>query len=191
MSPQTTHGDSDPLPERFFEVRGNVGGGFALTRRGRAIPPGFPVGGPGILTSTRSSLSPGACPSYIGTALGGAWFYDGRERVQPFFGTHHISRQPPKAIFHPQIRRSLCLLCAQFNCTNELINSRTGGYRFRVIDAGFGDRSAIAMGFPSIGTRSLAADLPKRENANCLDGQNGVRDTAARLSDLFKFGSTF
>lgn len=66
-----------PLPERFFAGGGTSLRGFALNQAGpRDACSGFPVGGQAMLILNQEFRFPMRLP-FIGTALGGAIFYDG------------------------------------------------------------------------------------------------------------------
>jgi len=66
-----------PLPERFFAGGGTSLRGFALNQAGpRDAVTGFPVGGQAMLVLNQEVRFPMRLP-FIGTALGGAIFYDG------------------------------------------------------------------------------------------------------------------
>jgi outer membrane protein insertion porin family len=73
--PQSSH--IIPLPERFFAGGGTSLRGFALNQAGpRDACTGFPVGGQALLVLNQEFRFPMRLP-YVGTALGGAIFYDG------------------------------------------------------------------------------------------------------------------
>jgi outer membrane protein insertion porin family len=66
-----------PLPERFFAGGGTSLRGFALNQAGpRDAGTGFPVGGQALLVLNQEFRFPMRLP-FVGTALGGAIFYDG------------------------------------------------------------------------------------------------------------------
>ena len=66
-----------PLPERFFAGGGTSLRGFALNQAGpRDSISGFPVGGQAMLVLNQEFRFPMRLP-FIGTSLGGAFFYDG------------------------------------------------------------------------------------------------------------------
>src|ERR1700681_4640539 len=66
-----------PLPERFFAGGGTSLRGFALNQAGpRDTDTGFPVGGQALLVLNQEFRFPMRLP-YVGTSLGGAFFYDG------------------------------------------------------------------------------------------------------------------
>jgi outer membrane protein assembly complex protein YaeT len=71
-----TVADQIPLPERFFAGGGNSLRGFALNQAGPRDPvTGFPVGGLAELIFNQEIRFPMRLP-LVGTALGGALFYD-------------------------------------------------------------------------------------------------------------------
>src|SRR5438477_9565186 len=66
-----------PLPERFFAGGGTSLRGFALNQAGpRDSVSGFPVGGQALLVLNQEFRFPMRLP-FLGTSLGGAFFYDG------------------------------------------------------------------------------------------------------------------
>lgn len=115
-----------PLPERFFAGGGTSLRGFALNQAGpRDAITGFPVGGQALLVLNQEFRFPMRLP-FIGTALGGALFYDGGN---VYSRLNRITFRPysPKPIFDPA-NPTQC----QFNCTNELnYFAHTVGLGFR------------------------------------------------------------
>jgi len=76
-SPTCTLPTVMPLPERYFAGGGTSLRGFALNQAGpRDFGTGFPVGGQALLVLNQEFRFPMRLP-FIGTALGGAIFYDG------------------------------------------------------------------------------------------------------------------
>jgi outer membrane protein insertion porin family len=130
-----------PLPERFFAGGGTSLRGFALNQAGPRDPcTGFPVGGQALLVLNQEFRFPMRLP-FVGTALGGALFYDGGNvysRIdhftlrayspKPIFALQDPS-QPPSAT-----NPTLCV----YNCTNEL--------NYFAHTVGFGIRYATPVG---------------------------------------------
>jgi len=124
-----------PLPERLFGGGGTSLRGFALNQAGpRDALTGFPVGGQAELVLNQELRFPLKLP-FVGTSLGGAFFYDGGnvysrlDRMtfrwsspQPVFKTAYPGLNPGR--FNP----TTCL----YNCTNELnYFSNTIGFGLR------------------------------------------------------------
>jgi outer membrane protein assembly factor BamA len=124
-----------PLPERLFAGGGTSLRGFALNQAGpRDAISGFPVGGQALLVFNQELRFPLKVP-YVGTSLGGAFFYDGGNvfsrlsRVGfrwmppvPVFKTTYPGVPPGR--FNPTQCNS--------NCTNELnYFSHTIGFGLR------------------------------------------------------------
>jgi outer membrane protein insertion porin family len=130
-----------PLPERFFAGGGTSLRGFALNQAGPRDPcTGFPVGGQALLALNQEFRFPMRLP-FVGTALGGALFYDGGN---VYSRIDHITLRPysPKPIFALQdpsqppsvTNPTLCV----YNCTNEL--------NYFAHTVGFGIRYATPVG---------------------------------------------
>jgi len=181
--PQTTQVTLIPLPERFFAGGGTSLRGFALNQAGPRDSTGFPVGGQALLTFNQELRFPMRLP-YIGTALGGALFYDGGN-VYSRLGRITFRANPPKPIFNPA-NPTVC----QFNCTNEL------NYFAHTVGIGFRYSTPVGpiridLGFPINRPRFVAPICPSG-NANCLDGQNGFQGTRLPgFQIFFNLGSTF
>ena len=124
-----------PLPERFFAGGGTSLRGFALNQAGpRDSVTGFPVGGQAMLVLNQEFRFPMRLP-FIGTALGGALFYDGgnvySRLTRISFRTNLPS--PVIALQNPTLPPSSTNLpmCVT-NCSNELnYFSHTAGLGFR------------------------------------------------------------
>jgi outer membrane protein assembly factor BamA len=130
-----------PLPERFFAGGGTSLRGFALNQAGPRDPcTGFPVGGQALLVLNQEFRFPMRLP-FVGTALGGALFYDGGNvysRIDHFT----LRAYSPKPIFALQDpsqppSASNPTLCV-YNCTNEL--------NYFAHTVGFGIRYATPVG---------------------------------------------
>jgi outer membrane protein insertion porin family len=87
-----------PLPERFFAGGGTSLRGFALNQAGpRDAETGFPVGGQALLVLNQEFRFPMHLP-FLGTALGGAFFYDGGN-VYSRLGRVSLRWEPPAPLF--------------------------------------------------------------------------------------------
>jgi outer membrane protein insertion porin family len=112
-----------PLPERLYAGGGTSLRGFALNQAGpRDSITGFPVGGQAMLILNQELRFPMKLP-FVGTSLGGAFFYDGGNVYSQL---SHITLRwkPPEPVFktaYPGVppgrfNPTQCL----YNCTNEL-----------------------------------------------------------------------
>lgn len=124
-----------PLPERLFAGGGTSLRGFALNQAGpRDSVTGFPVGGQAMLVLNQEFRFPMRLP-FIGTALGGALFYDGgnvySRLTRISFRTNMPS--PVIALENPTLPPgSTNLPMCVANCSNELnYFSHTAGLGFR------------------------------------------------------------
>jgi outer membrane protein insertion porin family len=180
---QTTPVRLIPLPERFFAGGGTSLRGFALNQAGPRDSAGFPVGGQALLAFHQEFRFPMRLP-FIGTALGGALFYD-VGNVYSRLSRITFRASPPKPVFNPA-NPTQCL----FNCTNELnYLSHTVGMGFRYSTPVGPIR--IDLGFP-INRPQFVAPICPNGDPSCLDGQNGFK--ATRLPGFqifFNLGSTF
>ncbi len=112
-----------PLPERFFAGGGTSLRGFALNQAGpRDACTGFPVGGQAMLVLNQEFRFPMHLP-FIGTALGGAVFYDGGNVYSRLSRISFRSTlpEPTFALQNPALPAGptnvpVCVT----NCTNEL-----------------------------------------------------------------------
>jgi outer membrane protein insertion porin family len=124
-----------PLPERLFGGGGTSLRGFALNQAGpRDALTGFPVGGQALLITNQEVRFPLKLP-FIGTNLGGAFFYDGGN-VYSRLSRITLRWKPPEPVFktaYPgreagRFNPTQCL----YNCTNELnYFSHTVGFGLR------------------------------------------------------------
>jgi len=124
-----------PLPERLFGGGGTSLRGFALNQAGpRDSLTGFPVGGQALLITNQELRFPLKLP-FIGTNLGGAFFYDGGN-VYSRLSRITLRWKPPEPILKPaypgrdpgRFNPTQCL----YNCTNELnYFSHTVGFGLR------------------------------------------------------------
>src|SRR3984957_131426 len=181
-----------PLPERFFAGGGMSLRGFALNRAGPADPcRGFPVGGQALLALTQEFRFPMRLP-YLGTSLGGAFFYDGGN-VYSRLNRITLRAYSPKPVFvladpSQPASASNPTLCV-YNCTNEL------NYFAHTI--GFGIRYAtpvgpirIDLGYqinrPFFVVPCVSSTLGTPPTPLCLKGAQ-----LPKLQIFFNLGSTF
>ena len=181
-----------PLPERFFAGGGTSLRGFALNQAGPRDPcTGFPVGGQALLALNQEFRFPMHLP-YIGTSLGGAFFYDGGN---VYSRLDHITLRAysPKPVFALQdpaqpasaTNPTVCV----YNCTNEL--------NYFAHTVGFGIRYATPVG-------PIRIDLGYQINrpffvVPCVTSTTGTPVTPLclkgaqlpRLQIFFNLGSTF
>ena len=180
---QTTPVQLIPLPERFFAGGGTSLRGFALNQAGPRDLTGFPIGGQAMMEFNQELRFPMRLP-FVGSALGGAIFYDGGN-VYSRLSRITFRANSPKPIFDPA-NPTVC----KYNCTNEL------NYFAHTI--GFGLRYStpvgpirIDLGFPINRPRFVAPICPSGD-ATCLDGQNGFQSTRLPgFQIFFNLGSTF
>ena len=124
-----------PLPERLYGGGGTSLRGFALNQAGpRDSLSGFPVGGQALLILNQELRFPLKLP-YIGTKLGGAFFYDGGN-VYSRIDRITLRWAPPKPVFvtaYPgQVPGRFNPTRCVYNCTNELnYFSHTVGFGLR------------------------------------------------------------
>jgi outer membrane protein assembly factor BamA len=112
-----------PLPERFFAGGGTSLRGFALNQAGpRDGCTGFPVGGQAMLILNQEFRFPMRLP-FVGTALGGAIFYDGGNVYSRLgrISFRSMLPAPTFALQNPALPAGptnvpVCVT----NCTNEL-----------------------------------------------------------------------
>jgi outer membrane protein insertion porin family len=182
--PQTTAVSVIPLPERFFAGGGTSLRGFALNQAGpRDAETGFPVGGQALLILNQEFRFPMRLP-YIGTALGGALFYDGGNVYS------RLSRVTFRAYSPAPIFNTADKTC-QFNCTNELnYFAHTVGLGFRYATPVGPIR--IDLGY-QLNRPQFVVPLPcPSSTPNCPSGSQGF--TSTRLPGFqifFNLGATF
>jgi outer membrane protein insertion porin family len=181
-----------PLPERFFAGGGTSLRGFALNQAGPRDPcTGFPVGGQALLVLNQEFRFPMRLP-YIGTSLGGAFFYDGGN-VYSRLSRITFRAYSPKPVFAlrdpAQPASATNPTVCVYNCTNEL------NYFAHTI--GFGIRYATPVG-------PIRIDLGYQINrpffvVPCVNSTTGTPVTPLclkgaqlpRLQVFFNLGSTF
>src|SRR3989441_10161110 len=117
-----------PLPERFFAGGGTSLRGFALNQAGpRDSITGFPVGGQAMLVLNQEVRFPMRLP-FLGTSLGGAFFYDGGN-VYSRLSRISFRRMLPSPTF--ALQNANVPMCVT-NCSNELnYFAHTAGLGFR------------------------------------------------------------
>jgi outer membrane protein assembly factor BamA len=184
-----------PLPERFFAGGGTSLRGFALNQAGpRDACTGFPVGGQAILVLNQEFRFPMRLP-FIGTALGGAIFYDGGN---VYSRLNRISFQTtlPAPTFH-LVPVNLAnpngpvMPTCNTNCTNELnyfAHTAGLGFRYRTpvgpirIDLGY-----------QLNRPSFVIPIPcPSSSKTCQVGSLGQRGTRLPgFQIFFNLGSTF
>lgn len=130
-----------PLPERFFAGGGTSLRGFALNQAGpRDSTTGFPVGGQAMLVLNQEFRFPMRLP-YLGTELGGAFFYDGGNvysRLSRISFRATLPRPTFATIPDPNNPTGPQITTCTANCSNEL------NYFAHTI--GFGVRYATPVG---------------------------------------------
>jgi len=183
-----------PLPERFFGGGGTSLRGFALNQAGpRDSITGFPVGGQAMLVLNQEFRFPMRLP-FIGTALGGALFYDGGNVYSRLSRISFRTNLPAPtlALQNPTLPPSPTNLpvCVT-NCSNELnYFSHTAGLGFRYktpvgpirVDLGYQlNRPLFIVPIP------CPSNTPSCV-ANSL-GQKSTRLTGFQI--FFNLGSTF
>jgi outer membrane protein insertion porin family len=182
--PQTTAVTVIPLPERFFAGGGTSLRGFALNQAGpRDAATGFPVGGQALLVLNQEFRFPMRLP-YIGTALGGALFYDGGNVYS------RLNRVTFRAYSPAPVFDAAGKTC-QFNCTNELnYFAHTVGLGFRYATPVGPIR--IDLGY-QLNRPQFVVPLPcPSSTPNCPIGSQGF--TSTRLPGFqifFNLGATF
>ena len=181
-----------PLPERFFAGGGTSLRGFALNQAGPRDPcTGFPVGGQALLALNQEIRFPMRLP-FVGTSLGGAFFYDGGN-VYSRLDRITFRAYSPKPVFalqDPALPASATnpTVCV-YNCTNEL--------NYFAHTVGFGIRYATPVG-------PIRIDLGYQINRPffvlpCVPSTTGTPVTPLclkgaqlpRLQIFFNLGSTF
>jgi outer membrane protein assembly factor BamA len=181
-----------PLPERFFAGGGTSLRGFALNQAGPRDPcTGFPVGGQALLALNQEFRFPMRLP-YIGTSLGGAFFYDGGN-VYSRLSRITFRAYSPKPVFvlrdPAQPASATNPTVCVYNCTNELnYFAHTIGFGIRYatpvgpirIDLGYQINRPFFV-VPCVNSTTGAPVIPL-----CLKGAQ-----LPRLQIFFNLGSTF
>jgi outer membrane protein insertion porin family len=181
-----------PLPERFFAGGGMSLRGFALNQAGpRDACTGFPVGGQALLALNQEFRFPMRLP-YIGTSLGGAFFYDGGN-VYSRLNRVTFRAYSPKPVFAltdpAQPASATNPTVCVYNCTNELnYFAHTIGFGIRYatpvgpirIDLGYQINRPFFV-VPCVSSTTGTPVIPL-----CLKGAQ-----LPRLQIFFNLGSTF
>ena len=183
-----------PLPERFFAGGGTSLRGFALNQAGpRDAVTGFPVGGQAMLVLNQEFRFPMRLP-FIGTSLGGAFFYDGGNVYSRLtrISFRTMLPSPTFALQDPaQPPSSTNLSVCVTNCSNEL------NYFAHTVGLGVRYKTPVGpiridFGY-QLNRPSFVIPIPCPSNAtNCQVGSLGQQ--GARLSGFqifFNLGSTF
>jgi outer membrane protein insertion porin family len=130
-----------PLPERFFAGGGTSLRGFGLNQAGpRDANTGFPVGGQALLVLNQEIRFPMRLP-FIGTALGGAFFYDGGN-VFSRLSRVSLRWQPPTPVFRAATGTETACPTTQPLCKSDYSNE----LNYFAHTVGFGLRYATPVG---------------------------------------------
>lgn len=183
-----------PLPERFFGGGGTSLRGFALNQAGpRDSITGFPVGGQAMLVLNQEFRFPMRLP-FIGTALGGALFYDGGNVYSRLSRISFRTNLPAPtlALQNPTLPPSSTNLpmCVT-NCSNELnYFSHTAGLGFRYKTPVGPIR--IDLGY-QLNRPLFIVPIPCPSNTpSCVTGSLGQKSTRLPgFQIFFNLGSTF
>jgi outer membrane protein insertion porin family len=195
VTPATAPGPTPeliPLPERFFGGGGTSLRGFALNQAGpRDSCTGFPVGGQALLVLNQEFRFPMRLP-YVGTALGGALFYDGGN-VYSRLSRISFRATLPRPVFtstpDPKNPTGPPLTQCVTNCSNEL--------NYFAHTVGFGLRYGtpvgpirIDLGYPINRPFIVVPCVPITTNtqpqSNCFKGAQ-----LPRLQVFFNLGASF
>lgn len=183
-----------PLPERFFAGGGTSLRGFALNQAGpRDSITGFPVGGQAILVLNQEFRFPMRLP-FVGTSLGGAFFYDGGNVYSRLnrITFRAMMPAPTFALQNPALPPSATNvpMCVT-NCTNEL------NYFAHTVGLGVRYKTPVGpirvdLGY-QLNRPSFVIPIPCPSSATgCVPGSLGQQ--ATRLPGFqifFNLGSTF
>ena len=177
---QTTSVQLIPLPERFFAGGGTSLRGFALNQAGPRDLAGFPVGGQAVMEFHQEFRFPMRLP-FVGSALGGALFYDGGN-VYSRLSRITFRANPPKPVFNPanptavpvQLHQRAELFCAHGRFRPAIFHSgRPDPYRPWISDQPAGIR---------------LADLPERRSDLPRWASRIPSHALAGISDLLQPG---
>ena len=183
-----------PLPERFFAGGGTSLRGYALNQAGPRDPcTGFPVGGQAMLVLNQEFRFPMRLP-FIGTSLGGAFFYDGGNvysRLSRISFRTNLAA-PTLALQNPsQPPSSTNLPMCVTNCSNELnYFAHTAGLGFRYKTPVGPIR--IDLGY-QLNRPLFIVPIPCPSNTpSCVTGSLGQKSTRLPgFQIFFNLGSTF
>jgi outer membrane protein insertion porin family len=183
-----------PLPERFFGGGGTSLRGFALNQAGpRDACTGFPIGGQAILVLNQEFRFPMHLP-FVGTALGGAIFYDGGNVYSRLsrISFRAMLPAPTFALQNPALPPSATNIpiCVT-NCTNEL------NYFAHTIGLGVRYKTPVGpirvdLGY-QLNRPSFVIPIPCPTSASsCVPGSLGQQGTRLPgFQIFFNLGSTF
>ena len=183
-----------PLPERFFGGGGTSLRGFALNQAGpRDACTGFPIGGQAILVLNQEFRFPMRLP-FMGTALGGAIFYDGGNVYSRMnrITFRAMLPAPTFALQNPALPPSATNvpMCVT-NCTNEL------NYFAHTIGLGVRYKTPVGpirvdLGY-QLNRPSFVIPIPCPNTATgCVSGSLGQQGTRLPgFQIFFNLGSTF
>jgi outer membrane protein assembly factor BamA len=176
-----------PLPERYFAGGGTSLRGFALNQAGpRDFGTGFPVGGQALLVLNQEFRFPMRLP-FIGTALGGAIFYDGGNVYSRLTRISFRTTLPAPTFGLGPKNVNACLT----NCSNELnyfAHSLGLGVRYKTpvgpirVDLGY-----------QLNRPSFVIPVPcPRNTPSCQIGSLGYQGTRLPgFQIFFNLGSSF
>ena len=190
--PATTTPTIIPLPERLFAGGGTSLRGFALNQAGPRDPcTGFPVGGQAMLIFNQEFRFPMRLP-FLGTSLGGAFFYDGGNVYSRLsrISFRAMLPAPTFALQNPALPPGpanvpVCLT----NCTNEL------NYFAHTIGIGVRYKTPVGpiridFGY-QLNRPSFVVPIPCK-TAGCVVGSLGQQGTRLPgFQIFFNLGSTF
>ncbi len=176
-----------PLPERFFAGGGTSLRGFALNQAGpRDSVTGFPVGGQAMLVLNQEFRFPMRLP-FLGTSLGGAFFYDGGNVYSRLSRISFRTNLPSPTLAPSSTNVPMCVT----NCSNELnYFSHTAGLGFRYKTPVGPIR--IDLGY-QLNRPLFIVPIPCPPNTpSCVPGSLGQMSTRLPgFQIFFNLGSTF
>ena len=183
-----------PLPERFFAGGGTSLRGFALNQAGpRDSITGFPVGGQALLVLNQEFRFPMRLP-WVGTSLGGAFFYDGGNVYSRLsrISFRTMLPSPTFALLNPALppSSSNVPMCVT-NCSNEL------NYFAHTVGLGFRYRTPVGpiridLGY-QLNRPLFVIPIPCPSNTpTCQVGSLGQQSTRLQgFQIFFNLGSSF
>jgi len=184
-----------PLPERFFAGGGTSLRGFALNQAGpRDAVTGFPVGGQAMLVLNQEFRFPMRLP-FIGTALGGAIFYDGGNVYSRLSRISFRATLPAPTFklvpVDPTNPTGPMIPACNTNCSNEL------NYFAHTVGLGFRYKTPVGpiridLGY-QLNRPSFVIPIPcPSSNKSCKVGSLGQQGTRLPgFQIFFNLGSTF
>lgn len=176
-----------PLPERFFAGGGTSLRGFALNQAGpRDVCTGFPVGGQAMLILNQEFRFPMHLP-FVGTSLGGAFFYDGGNVYSRLSRISFRTTLPSPTFALSSTNIPMCVT----NCTNEL------GYFAHTAGLGLRYKTPVGpiridLGY-QINRPAFVVPIPCPSNTpTCQPGSLGQKGTRLPgFQIFFNLGSSF